>query len=72
MKTTTYKIDYSDLGYIRAASVMTGFCKMYPNSKADYKKNIIRVTERDSIIQFKFVKSDGDYPLETFVKKYFR
>lgn len=72
MKTTTYKIDYSDLGYIRAASVMTSFCKRYPNAKADYKKNIIQVMENDNIIQFKFVKSNGDYSLSTFVKKYFR
>ena len=72
MKTTTYKIDYSDLGYIKAASVMSGFCKKYPNAKVDFKKNMIRVIEKDSIIQFKFVKSDGDYSLSAFVKKYFR
>lgn len=72
MKVTTYLVDYSENGYVKAASTIVAFKKKYPESKVDFKKNQIQVTDGDNKIIFKFVKSGGNIKLETFVKKYFR
>ena len=72
VKVTTYLVDYGDVGYVKAASVMAAFKKRYPGSVVNFKKNQIQVTDGDNKIIFKFVKSEGNIKLETFVKKYFR
>lgn len=72
MKTTTYKIEYGDYGYIRAASTMAAFGKRYPQAEIDYKKNRIQMTDNNAKIIFKFVKTDGDFSIKDFSRKYFR